>query len=137
LAIGVNHQSNGRSEPLSRSWNRLVAQLGVERGDVALLLRPWWRLPESASSDDNPDITRYIGNGELVAVWAPGENTYSLTLRGSARSGRGAAQASWNFPLARRVRGTLHLFSGYGDSLIDYNVKQTTIGFGISLADHL
>jgi phospholipase A1 len=40
LSVGFNHQSNGRAEPLSRSWNRLTAQVGIERGDFALVLAP-------------------------------------------------------------------------------------------------
>ena len=32
LAIGANHQSNGCSLPLSRSWNRVIAEVGLERG---------------------------------------------------------------------------------------------------------
>ena len=33
--LGANHQSNGQSEPLSRSWNRIVANMGLERGDLS------------------------------------------------------------------------------------------------------
>lgn len=135
--LGISHQSNGRSEPLSRSWNRIVAQFGVERGDVAILFRPWIRLRESTGKDDNPDLTRYLGHSETVLVWTPGEHQFSLAGRLNADSGKGALQAHWTFPLVRRVRGIVQVFSGYGESLIDYNHRQTTIGVGISLADHL
>jgi phospholipase A1 len=33
------------------------------------------------------------------------------------------------------VRGYVQVFSGYGESMVDYNWKQTTVGAGISLAD--
>lgn len=137
LVVGFNHQSNGRAEPLSRSWNRLFAQFGVERGDLALLLRPWWRIPERRADDDNPDINRFLGYGDVVGVYRRGEHSYSALARYNVASGRGALQLSWQFPLARRLRGNLQVFSGYGESLIDYNVRQNTIGIGVSLADFL
>ncbi|MGE5152849.1 MAG: phospholipase A, partial [Bdellovibrio bacteriovorus] len=31
LNLGYNHQSNGRSDPISRSWDRLIAEFGIER----------------------------------------------------------------------------------------------------------
>ena len=136
-AVGLNHQSNGRAEPLSRSWNRVVAQFGLERGNFALLVRPWLRIRETGSRDDNPDLTRYLGHGETVLIWAPGAHQLSLTGRVNIGSGKGALQGHWTFPLSRRVRGMVQVFSGYGESLIDYNVRQNTIGLGISLADHL
>jgi phospholipase A1 len=44
-------------------------------------------------------------------------------------------QATWGFPLVRRVSGYVQVFSGYGESMIDYNHYQNTIGIGFSLAD--
>jgi phospholipase A1 len=47
------HQSNGRGGSLSRSWNRLFANFVAERGNLALSLNPWYRIPEE-DDDDNP-----------------------------------------------------------------------------------
>jgi phospholipase A1 len=33
--LGIVHQSNGRSEPLSRSWNRIYAEFVFNRGDIS------------------------------------------------------------------------------------------------------
>jgi phospholipase A1 len=136
-AVGLNHQSNGRAEPLSRSWNRVLVQFGFERGAVGIIVRPWLRVGEDAGTDDNPDITRYLGHGDLTVVWAAGAHRFALGARLHPGSGKGALQGQWSFPLARRVRGLVQAFSGYGESLIDYNVRQSTIGVGVSLADAL
>jgi phospholipase A1 len=137
INLGLVHQSNGRSVALSRSWNRVYAQFGFERGDFALLIRPWYRIPESAANDNNPDIKNYMGSGDLVASYSKGGNTYSVLLRNNLKStaNRGALQANWSFPLHGRLQGYIQYFNGYGESLIDYNYKQQSIGIGVSLAD--
>lgn len=137
-SIGVNHQSNGRALPLSRNWNRVIAQLGFERDDWMLTLRPWWRMPESESSDDNPDIENYLGRGELTLARKWQGHVFSLQARHSLRGGEnshGSAQMAWSFPIAGDLKGYVQLFSGYGESLIDYNHRQTVIGLGFSVAD--
>jgi phospholipase A1 len=135
LNLGLVHQSNGRGQGLSRSWNRLYAQVGAERGRFALLARAWVRLEESSGEDDNPDIQEFLGRGDLVASYAIGRHQLSLLGRYAFDTGRGSAEATWSFPLARRVRGYVQVFSGYGESMVDYNWKQTTVGLGVSLAD--
>ncbi|CAG0925259.1 unnamed protein product [Notodromas monacha] len=65
LGLTFNHQSNGRSDPLSRSWNRVMLNVGFERDNFALMLRPWYRLDEDADDDNNPDIKDYVGRGKL------------------------------------------------------------------------
>lgn len=140
MSLGLNHQSNGRSQPLSRSWNRIVGQIGIERGDFALVVRPWLRLPEKTTKDDNPDITSYMGHGDIQAMWQAGEHGFGLTLRStllSGRQSRGAAQFDWSIPIHRNLKGYLQLFTGYGETLIDYNHRQTTFGLGVSLVDWL
>src|SRR3546814_5402600 len=40
-AVGINHQSNGRADPLSRSWNRVMFNVGLDRENWAVMFRPW------------------------------------------------------------------------------------------------
>ncbi len=144
--IGLVHQSNGKSEPLSRSWNRVYAQFGFEKklnadGDrLAVLVRPWYRLPEQASKDDNPNITDFLGYGDVTAVYRNGPFLLSLMGRGNLHTGKGAGQLELAFPLCLckgedkfPLKWFVQVFSGYGENLIDYNWRQTTVSAGLML----
>jgi len=136
LGITLNHQSNGRSDPLSRSWNRAILNLGFERDNFALMIRPWYRFDENAKDDNNPDITDYMGRGDLTAFYRYKEHDFSLMLRHSLKGGddsHGAVQFDWTFPISGKLRGQFQLFDGYGESLIDYNHRATYVGVGVSL----
>lgn len=136
-SLAINHQSNGRSLPFSRSWNRWIAGLAWERDDWTVELRPWWRLPEAAAEDDNPDIRDHIGRGELLVSRHWGNHALHLQLRHSARRGersRGSAQLEYAFPLRGAMHGWLQVFSGYGESMVDYNVRQNKVGLGVTIA---
>ncbi|MFN7856766.1 MAG: phospholipase A [Acidovorax sp.] len=143
--IGLVHQSNGQSDPLSRSWNRAYLMTGMELDNRWTVdARIWQRVPEKADSDDNPGISDYIGRGELSVYWNVNrENTLGATLRSSlSSSGRGSVRLQWMQTLGHGLWGgksnlRLHtaLFSGYGDSMIDYNRKRTVFSVGLSLVD--
>lgn len=138
LGIGVNHQSNGRGDPQSRSWNRVIANVGFERDGWTVMLRPSWRIPEPRADDDNPDIADYMGRGEVQIVHEWHGQEFGMLLRHSLRGGsksHGAARFSWSFPVAGNFRGYMEVFKGYGESLIDYNHNATYLGVGISLLD--
>ncbi len=138
LNVGFNHQSNGRSDKLSRSWNRLVASAGVERDDLGIVGRLWWRVPEASDSDDNPDISDYYGWGDLSAVYKWRGHSFAATIRGNPGAGKGAGQLTWTTPpLLGPLRGYVKAFSGYGETLIDYDWNQTTLGVGVTLNDWL
>lgn len=137
INIGLVHQSNGRQDPLSRSWNRIYAQFGFERGGFGLTIRPWYRIREDWTNDNNPDITTFVGRGDIVATYQKGGHNLSLLLRSNVDfwNLRGAVQLDWSFPLYRELKGYVQVFSGYGESLIDYNHNQTTLGAGFLLID--
>ncbi|QNA90116.1 hypothetical protein G4G28_19355 [Massilia sp. Dwa41.01b] len=129
VGLGLVHQSNGQSGTLSRSWNRVYAQLGVERDGFSATARVWKRLSES--DDDNPDMVDYMGRGDLALAYRREGHIYSSTLRYNFATNRGAIQAGWAFPLAGNLKGYAQGFAGYGQSLIDYNYFQRSIGLGV------
>ncbi len=138
VQAGVAHQSNGQSVPLSRSWNCVNLGAGFERGEFGLQWRVHRRVDEKRGDDDNPDLTNYIGRGEIVATWLPGLATSALTWRTNFKAlNRGSLQLDWTYPVDRDepagLRWYVQLFSGYGETLLDYNHRQTTLGVGLSL----
>ncbi len=144
--LGLVHQSNGQTLPFSRSWNRVYLMAGMENGkQFRITGRVWHRLHEDADTDDNPDITKYIGRGEVTGSWNVNtDNTLSMTLRHALKSdGHGSARVEWMRALGPKQNGWLRgglrlhtaLFTGYGDSLIDYNHKRTVLSVGLSLVD--
>ncbi|HNV08882.1 MAG TPA: phospholipase A [Dokdonella sp.] len=137
LGVGLVHQSNGRSNPLSRSWNRATATLALERENWTVTLRPWWRVLEFGE-DNNADISDYMGRGEMEIVHVRDDMQFALNLRHSLRGGdrsHGAVQFDWAIPLAPPLRMHVQLFNGYGESLIDYNHRAWYAGVGLSLIE--
>ncbi|MBI2772454.1 MAG: phospholipase A [Burkholderiales bacterium] len=143
--LGISHQSNGRTLPLSRSWNRGILMAGLDLDSrFSLEGRIWKRLGESGG-DDNPDITDLIGRGELTATWhADAKNTFSGTVRTAFGSNsNGSVRLEYFRALGRGNRvGNLNdlrlhvqAFSGYGDSLLDYNRKRNVFSVGLALVD--
>jgi phospholipase A1 len=135
--LGLAHQSNGQSDPLSRSWNRVYAAAGFERGDWSLTGRFTQRLNEPLATDNNPDLVTYRGRGEFQLGWVNGLQTVSLLYRSTPSNVKyGALQFEWTYPVARAqpngLRWYVQAFSGYGETLTDYNFRQTSLGLGVT-----
>ena len=142
INLGWVHQSNGRLLPESRSWNRVYLQGGWEwNNTTSILLRGWRRIAENGQEDDNPDISDYLGRSDLVIRWEPGDKSQSVALlmRNNLRSteNRGFVQIDWATPvrLGEAARMHIQMATGYGESLIDYNHRQNTIGLGFSFRE--
>ncbi len=60
-------------------------------------------------------------------------------LRNNLRTcdNKGATELSWSFPLYQMLKGYVQYLHGYGESFIDYNENDNTIGFGLQLAGWL
>ena len=134
--LGYNHQSNGRSEPLSRSWDRIMGRAALDISpSFSLLLRAWYRIPEEAEDDDNPDIHQYLGYGDVRAIWTPSRNTFTAMFRPGTR--KNGFELTWSYPITKHFRLYTQYYNGYGESLIDYDEKVERIGIGFTINDFL
>lgn len=137
VGAGFVHQSNGRTRPESRSWNRIYAMAGMEWGRLTVIPRVWMRaFDQKNDDDDNPDISRYMGYGDLKLQYNFNDKqVVSSTVRYNPKTGRGGVMADYSFPLRGKMKGYVQAFHGYGENLLDYNHKQNSIGFGVKLND--
>jgi phospholipase A1 len=146
-SLSFNHQSNGQTGQLSRSWNRIILGFIFAPAENVLWgFRTWYRLPEDEkitvldpAGDDNPDIEKFMGHGELGGLWSISDNhSLEFMLRNNFRSdNKGAIQLGWSFPINDRLQGYVEYFNGYGESLIYYNHHAQRLGIGFKLTNWL
>ena len=129
------HESNGQTQIRSRSWNRLYGELGFDIEPVSVAIKPWYRIPEDESEDDNPNMEEYYGYGELTASWQVNER-HRLSFLGRnnfKKENKGAVDLRWSYGITQELALYLKYFNGYGESLIDYNKHNQSLGIGFAI----
>ncbi|MBK6897705.1 MAG: phospholipase A [bacterium] len=126
----------GAPTPYAAGW--------YQRGNLLLMLKLRYRIPESAKADpgdalgdDNPDITDYLGHSDVHLYYRPGKGHLAhLAVRGILDSGRGSAALHYSLPVPRSSDSflVLRMSHGYGESLLDYRESITRFGFGVMFA---
>jgi phospholipase A1 len=138
--LGLEHESNGREEPRSRSINIAFVRpewhwlIGEERFEFTPKFYAY------LDKDENPDIQEYRGYVDWRARYDSGGLWIATAVlrHGTSRKG------SLLLDFSRRTRdlklgpisGYLHVqfFAGYGEDILDYNVRrksQLRLGFAI------
>jgi len=154
---GFIHESNGQEGYRSRSWNRLYLTGLFQWDNLFMEATAWYRLPEDrksdlfyaqltpeallqseASGDDNPNISNYLGYGDLNFGYLYGKHKFSLMLRNnfSTNKNRSGVELGYSYPFFNSPNTSWYaqFFNGYGESLIDYNKNVTKASFGFSLS---
>jgi phospholipase A1 len=139
--VVVEHESNGRDSIFSRSWNRVSFSFQGPISNRATIRVAAW-IP-FLYTDGNPDILQYYGYGEaaLNYILLPDRLLVDVTVRkGDRWDWRGYAQTQLEYSPWRRFNGyfLLQWFQGYGEDLLNYNVKTSMLRIGLVLkSDHL
>ncbi len=144
---GIDHESNGKELPDSRSWNRVYATAWLPLENDVWQIKIWSRMkedakksPTDARGDDNPDITDYYGYASLH--WRhrfpidgnEDDSWLHVMLRGNTGTGKGAVHIDYTWPLDDGdIYWHAFVWHGYGESLIDYKQETTRVGLGITL----
>ncbi|MDH5181535.1 MAG: phospholipase A [Gammaproteobacteria bacterium] len=141
------HQSNGQPEATSRSWDRNYVQLTFANHPFYFDVIAWHRITEPLKAfpgdpigDDNPDIEKYLGHGELRLMYHTGRSMIGIMHRNSlGNTHRKTWELSYSLPVddRNRLRVYFQYFKGYGESLIDYNVERERFGIGVMLSEWL
>jgi phospholipase A1 len=131
--IGFLHSSNGRALPFSRAWDRVYATIGLERRRWKLVLRPWVRIGKA--DDDNPEIENFIGRGDVNVSYSSG--SHNLLVRAAYpfdfdRLDRGHISVNYIYDVGGHFNLMFQATNGYGETIIDYNHAQTTVGMGVA-----
>ncbi len=150
----VEHESNGEklryaddATPVnySRTWNRTYLYAGKSVLPILNLGIKLWIVTDSEDPEDgsfvidNYDIQQFMGSGEFYMELGKSPSFLSVMLRRGWRKGTETIQLDGRMPLQiltggrdQRIDFFVQLFSGYGDTLIDYNRKITRISAGVA-----
>jgi phospholipase A1 len=136
--LGYEHESNGQSVETSRSWDRAYLFPYFENDYMAAGIKGWYRIkekekktPEDVKGDQNPDIQKYYGYGELYLTMKIRSFNLGSQFRYNYAYKKGSMKFDATFPvISKSIYWYIQYWQGYGESLVDYNINQKNIGFG-------
>ncbi len=141
-SVGVQHESNGRAGAVSRSLNIVSFRPTFAFGDLdgwRLILRPKF-FGYLGSSSENGDIKKYRGYSELRAIFGKNNRlSVSVTGRVGEDFDKGSAQFDVSYP-TEFLTGNfatyllVQYWTGYGESLLNYDKRSSTVRFGFALS---
>jgi outer membrane phospholipase A len=147
LQSGLEHESNGRGGANERSLYTAYLQPTLTLGQpqslqIAFSPRAWVYV--LGLSENNPDMASYRGYADLLTTlsWKKQNQDYKLaTAFGTGDDGNHSSlKVDFSFSLLQWTRWFtprihLHYFTGYGETLRQYNESSHGLRGGISLFD--
>ncbi len=144
--FGYSHISNGQGniektdntdlypefENRSRSINMLYTKFIFQHESFIFDLEFWTRI---GPLDDNPDIIDYYGYGRVKAIYFYKKHMFTAMARLNPLEQKGAVEFTYSHP--GKLDGVYFyakVFSGYGESLIDYDTMLTKYSVGFSFS---
>ncbi len=139
MQAGIEHESNGRAGDESRSMNIFFVRprffLG-DPNDTNLQFAPkvWAYLGASGNSG----MEKYRGYADLLAIFNMGRDfgflansQIAATLRKGSGGHYGSYQVDAAYPLGSTFYLHLQYFNGYGETILDYNKRDTQYRMGM------
>jgi outer membrane phospholipase A len=140
--FGIEHESNGQGEPVSRSLNTVFVRptwnFDLPNGRL-LSLSP--KIQDYLDKSGNSDIQRYRGYIDWQFRYGREDGLVLGGLYRLGTAGYSSSQLDISYPISDRIFARtgafvhMQLLSGYGETLLDFNKKsdaQIRLGFSIA-----
>lgn len=135
LDLGYEHESNGRGEPESRSWDRLYVRSQYSTSAVKLALKIWNIVSDEIYPADHEErdfnMQYYYGNGQLelgLNIW---DTLFKVQGRYNFSTYNGYVESKILWRLTDHLYWGPTYTKGYGDNLRAYNIDNESFGIGI------
>jgi len=132
VRMELAHESNGRGGAEERSWNYVSAEFYFQTGALFSGVKFY---KDILDIHYNPKLMDYRGYGEIDFMLPYKEHLFNLNMRHIFSRYR-AVQVDYSYPFfdSKDLFFYIKAFSGYGESLIDYNHEVHKIGIGFSIS---
>lgn len=121
INLQLEHESNGKDEEASRSWNKISFSSSLRFNNHWSYFGKLW-IP-FVDGENNPDIVRYKGYGLFALSYNKNEK-YNMSVVINPRTGFGNANITVNYSYRLFKKENQYLFfefyNGYGEGLLDY-----------------
>ncbi|MBA3660986.1 MAG: phospholipase A [Gammaproteobacteria bacterium] len=137
INLGASHQSNGFGNDLERSWNRVYLEAIASADNWMVSVKPWLIIHDESFREHNPNIANYLGYGQVTVAYKIDRQVISLMAHNFIEGGgkHPTVELAYSFPITKNFNGFVQFFSGYGQSLIEYNHHTNSAGIGIALSN--
>ncbi len=133
----INHQSNGKGGYMEVAWNRVIGSVELTAKNFYAQISGWVPFGTvKARSHNSASIAYYMGYDKILLSYNLKDFVFSIEGQ-NIESGftRGHIMATVSYSANSRVKLYAQYFSGYGQSLIEFDNRTNAFGVGIALSD--
>lgn len=135
IDLGYEHESNGQSDPESRSWDRAYLGINLVSRNFKLLFKSWSLIDEDSHGVDflerKESMLDYYGQHQLEVASLMGTTILKVSGRHNAKTNKGFVESKLLFLINRGLYWSIVYSEGYGTSLRNYNENLKTVAFGV------
>ena len=140
MTLMVEHESNGRDGPESRSWNKISLAGSAIVNDWLMVHAKYW-IP-IVDSDNNRDLLDYAGLFQVGFNLTSRDKRWQGGMTFVKRrtwhfSWNTIAEVSWRVSKKTNLNLFAQYYNGYGENLIDYNQFHSRLRVGLVFKPYL
>lgn len=133
--LGYEHESNGKKDPESRSWDRAYLKTSFISRNFKISLKSWTIIDEDDYGEDQVErkqsMRHFYGYHSLEAGFLTGTTILKLKGRHNFKTSKSFGEAKLLFLIKNGLYWAFGYAKGYGTSLQTYDVDLETYSFGL------